>query len=794
MKLVWKAARAAALTSLIAACSAPPVEVAPTREAPVAPVVAPVAEVEKSDTPDKVAPVVMSQGAGAAAAAASKFGSWGAVHALIGSTVRLGTMVSATDGIALTTDNLVGVTRDGGVSWGFQKPANGLVTAVAGKAGGPFVVVGKNGFASMSADGKVWQDLPRYTNDELISVAVDGPGVVAITKNGADYVTYGLDGKTGALGVFPDKVKAKGVVAMSGTFIANAGKVPYTSLDGSVWAPAAAPNAAPATKAFPTTQGLCSLGKIDKNTGVICEVKGAAFGLSDTTAVVVQKGLVFTTTNGGASWKAAVPPITSVNGVVTSGTNLVAFGNGGAIATSTDGGGSWSAITTELTKSYKTAWVDGSTVVLAGDGGAIVRSTDGGATFAAVIPPQTGAIKQLAKLADGRLVASLGAKGMESADGGASWADMVDPAPLAELVPPAKAGKCDNRMPTANEACAIVKQVKSAPGLPNAKGLAFVGDQGLAFGEFGLVMTTKDGGANWNAQSGLAVKGFDVFQARDAVVLAIGGKDVIVSSDGGKSFQRYVLPKEAGRISDVHITAGGQFLYAVGANGTVLRAVGADLSNWQMLDVGDVARGGKKVTASFVAIHEVGPTPEAGGVLFAAASNGLLFRSDNRGDSWVPVATGTVNPVLSMAAEGTTVVAVGNTPDRRDGGNLLLKSDDGGLHFYIAREVSHSGWVDKLELKGGVLTYLNRQSSDFGATWATGADDFYRYGSVPTFDGDLRLDNSPSRYTRDTLVLYAPAEDDAVILDGVQTRMARFECGKDSGCWMLYAGQVFRPL
>jgi len=792
MKLVWKAARVAALTSLIAGCSAPSADL--TKAPTVAPIVAPTAPVATPDDNTKVAPLPVpeaTQGAGAAAAAASKFGTWGAVHALVGSTVKLGKMVSATEGIALTADNLVGVTKDGGTSWGFMRHGTGVVLAIAGKAGGPFLAVGKAGYASLSADGKVWTDLPRYTNDDLIAVAVDAPGVVAVTKNGAFFVQYGLDGKSGMLGTFPDKVKAKDVVASGGGFIAAAGKIPYTSLDGTVWAAAANPAAVATTKAFPTSQGLCSLGKVEKMTGVVCEVKGQAFGLSDASSVVVQKGLVFTTSNGGASWKAAVPPIPSVNGVVASGSNLVAYGNGGAIATSSDGGGSWSLVTTELTKSYKTAYVDGATVILAGDGGAMVRSTDGGATFAAVITPQTGAFKQLGKVG-GNLVASLGAKGIESADGGATWADMIDPAPLAELVPPAKPGKCEGRVPAANEACAIVKQVKSPLLLPNAKGLSFTGEMGIAYGDFGLVMTTRDGGANWSAQSGFAVKSFDVFDARDSVVLAIGGKDVVISTDAGKSFQRYLLPKEAGRVRDVHITAGGQFLYAVGDGGTVLRAVGADPSNWQLLDVGNVAGGGKKVTAGFIGMHEVGSTPEAGGILFAVGGRGELFRSENRGDQWTPIATGTAQTIQRMAGEGTTVVAV--TYSNRDGGNLLLKSDDGGKHFYIAREISAQGAVDVLTLAGGVLKYRDRTSTDFGATWTRDPDERYWSGAVDTFDSGLRIVSNDGYRTRDTIYLIGPEKDDWVIMDGVQTRYARFECGKDSGCWMLHLGQVYRPL
>ncbi len=798
MKLVWKAAQAVAITSLLAACGQPAPESSPEparerAETAPAPVVAQREQApERERDGEREGEDGAAQGAGAAAGAAGKFGAWGAVHELVGSTVKIGKMVSDNDAIALTADNLVAVTRDGGASWGFIRHANGTVLAVAGKAGGPFVAVGKAGYAALSSDGKVWNDLPRYTNDDLVAVAAGAPGIVAVTKNGGFFVTYGLDGRSGALGAFPDKVKAKDVIAQGNGFLAVAGKVPYSSLDGTVWAPAPNPPAVASGKSFATSQGVCALGRVEKATGVVCEIKGQAYGLSQANAVVVQKTHFFTTGDGGASWKAAPAPIAGVAGIVQAGTRIIAFGAKGAIAVSGDGGASWQVVTTEVQKALKTAYVEGSTVILAGDGGAMLRSGDGGASFVQVVTPQNGGFKQVGKLADGRLVASLGAKGIESSDGGASWVDMVDAAPLAELVAPAKPGKCDGRMPEGGEVCALTRQVKSPSFLPNAKGVAFNGDQGLAFGDFGLVMTTKDGGASWTARSGFAVKSLSVFDARDAVVLAVGGKDVIVSTDAGKSFQRYALPKEAGNVYDVHITQGGQFMYAAGANGTVLRAVGADPSSWQMLDVGGVARGGKKVTAGFVGVHEVGATPEAGGVLFVAGGRGELFRSDNRGDTWTPIATGTKHTVQRMAADGQTVVAV--TYADRNGGNLLLKSDDGGQHFYVAREVSHQGSVDLLSLAGGVLRYKDRQSQDFGATWTRDPDEKYWSGAVDTHQDGLRIVNYDSRYVRDTIYLVGPEKDDWVILDGVQTKLARFRCGKDSGCWMLHGGQVYRPL
>ncbi len=795
MKRALRVVRTAAITSALAACGAPSPDVAAPQAEP-APVPAPV--LVPTEAPTAELPVLSAdatptaaegaQGAGAAAAAASRFAAWGAVHALIGSPVKLGVMVSSREAMALTSDNLVGVTTNGGQSWGFTRHDNGVVLAIAGKASGPFFAVGKAGYASISLDGKTWSDLPRHTNQDLTSVAVDSSGAVALAKSGDAFVHYGADGKSGRLALFPDKFKARAVRATAGAYYAEGGKLPLVSRDARSWSVADAPLPKP-TKSFLTRQGVCGTGRVEKATGVVCEVKGQAFGTSSGT-VVAQKGAFFTTTSGGSSWSASAAPMTAANGVVSASGNLVAFGNGGAIALSADGGKRWTDASLEVKKSLRAALVDGSTVLLAGDGGIVARSTNGGASFTVIETPQKGAIKQLAKLADGRIVASLGARGVESTDGGATWADMLDPTPLAELVPPAKPGKCEGRMPAVGEVCAVQKQVTSPVGLPNVKGIVYDGDNGLAWGDYGLVMTTTNGGASWTSQSGFAVKSFDTFEVRGQLVLGVGAKDVLLSQDGGRSFTRHLLPKQAGRVFAAHISKDGKVLYALGGGGMIARAFVSAPDAWELLDVGNVAAGGKKVTANFVAIHELGATPEAGGLLFAVGARGELYRSENRGDGWWPIATGTTQVIQAMAADGETIVAV--THADRKGGNLLLRSDNGGRHFFIAREVSHAGQVDLLTLSAGVLTYRNRVSTDFGATWSQPDDSKYWGGAKEAGDG-LRIVNHPSRYTRDTIYLVGQDKNDWVIMDGIQTKGARFECA-DSGCWMLHGGQIFRPL
>ncbi len=780
MRRLWTSL---SLTAAVAACD--PSGPAPGRspaEAPPAPVLtvpAPVLPTPANPTP------IAAQGAGAAAGGADKLKTWQAVHALISTGIAQARAVSGTEAIALTSDNLVGVTKDGGSTWTWQRPQNGTVTAIAGAAGGPFAIVGRAGFAAFSPDGKAWTDLPRFADEDLVAVAADtANGIVALTRGGA-WIHYGADGKNGVTGAFPDNAKPRALVLQGGQFVATgAGKTNYGAIDGVAWnALAPAPTAA-ALRAFPTSQGACALGRVEKLTGVVCEVKGQAYGLSDTVTVVNAKGVVFTTSDGGGSWHAALPPIASVNGVVAAGTSIVAYGNNGAVAVSADAGTTWTVAQTGTTKGLKTAFVEGANVLLAGDGGTILRSADSGATWALATTPATTGVKQLANVG-GKLVASLGAKGWESADGGASWTEMLDPAPLATLVPPAKAGKCEARQPAAGEVCSYSKLVTSPTGLPNARGLWMQGDQGIAWGDYGLALMTADGGKSWKVASGLGSRGVSTFDVGGQIVAGTTGRYWIASTDAGQTFRIGELPKNSGTPYMTRVGKDGT-AWIVGSNGTVLRWNGTGF------DPVDVVQNGKKVTTSFVAIQEAGGAGEAGANLYLSGPRGELFRSEDKAASWTKVPTGVTQPIQRVAADGDNVVAV--TLSERSGGNLLLKSEDGGKHVAIVREVSHAGGVDVLKLEGGALTYRDRTSNDFGASWNKLSDKYWNE-AIDLGDGSgVRLVNFDSRYTRDTIYLAGGEKDDFVILDAIQTRLARFACSKDSGCWMLYGGEVYRPL
>ena len=139
------------------------------------------------------------------------------------SSISPSAVISATEAMVFTRDNHVGLTRDGGATWGFERMTTGTVWAVAGAPGGPYVVVGGRGFAAISTDGTLWTDLPRYTSDDLKAVAVAGDVMVAVGKNGG-FVKVKTDGSAPVIGWLPDKAKATAVALDGGTIRLAAGK------------------------------------------------------------------------------------------------------------------------------------------------------------------------------------------------------------------------------------------------------------------------------------------------------------------------------------------------------------------------------------------------------------------------------------------------------------------------------------------------------------------------------------------------------------------------------------------
>jgi len=288
-------------------------------------------------------------------------------------------------------------------------------------------------------------------------------------------------------------------------------------------------------------------------------------------------------------------------------------------------------------------------------------------------------------------------------------------------------------------------------------------------------MVTSNGGATWTAKHGYKFKGLQGFSVRGNRIVAIGGKSVIYSVDGGNTFRRAQLPKKIGKIRATHISGDGS-VYAVGTKGTILKATG-NLDVWLPQDTFP------KNKAKYTGIYEVN------GVLYAVGKKGNIHRSENKGQTWVPIASGIKTPVLKMAGEGNTVVAIA-APTRKTS-NLLIRSNNGGRLFFVQRELSSNARPHEFWLRNGVLRFNRRVSSDFGATWTPASKNYHRY-SEPAGNG-IQIANY-NRYGKDIFYVFGPEAGDWTIIDSFYNKKAWFRCDTQSGCWMISSGQVYRPL
>lgn len=309
-------------------------------EAPAAGKTEPAAAQPKEQTPKLPSAGELEKKAkGTSAEAAAKFTHWTPVPSFLASPMAAGSVVSSKEAIVFTRDNTVGVTLDGGASWAFSRSETGSIRAVAGASSGPFVAVGAGGYLSVSADGRSWSDLPRYTNDDLIAVAVTKTAIAATGKQGT-VLKADATGSNARVTMLPNKFKASGIAFGADKLVVWAGKKGYDSADAETWTPAASLPVA-AGKEFPTSHGLCGLGKVEKKKGVVCNVAGTAYGIAENQAVVVGKAWIAVTRDGN-SWNLAPLPMKSIKGVAgKAGGPFSVFDSKGVISTTDDGGKTW---------------------------------------------------------------------------------------------------------------------------------------------------------------------------------------------------------------------------------------------------------------------------------------------------------------------------------------------------------------------------------------------------------------------------------------------------------------------
>lgn len=695
-----------------------------------------------------------------------RFKHWAPRHAFLNTPTIVADVISEQELIVATRDAHVGISKDGGKTWQWTK-SDDFVRDVTGYPGGPYVAL-HDGALSLSTDTLTWRRLPRYGADTLIDVVAADIGLVAIGKNGG-FVHLGKDGSAGHEGTLPDKFKPKAVIELNGAVLAWAGKRGYGTTDGQTWTELEAIPAMPDGKTFLTTAGSCTLGKVGKRRGVVCSVAGTAHGVGEEFAVE-SKGVVSLTRDGGETWKTSTLPFKGANSIFgTAGGPYYAVGNGGAIAISKDGGETWVDQKWEESANLLDGIVDGQTIVIVGAGGTLIYSTNAGGKWDYAQPPVGKNLSWIGK-SSGQLVASDGRSFIASQNG----VDWVETEPVEISTSP---GDCDDNGPGDNERCKWSASVSTPDTLPEVRGLVFDGDVGLALGDNALVAVTEDGGATWASAHGLGLGkyGAIAYAVSGNNLLATDGARLLTSTDGGVNWADGEMVRKYA-INTVHIAQNG--MWFAGTRDEIIAAK-VDPKLW-------LPASAEPLKGDWRWIFEIE------GVIYVAGTKGQLLRSAD-GNGWTPVETGIPSPVIAMAGDAQTVWAVTAYSNRRN--NVLLRSEDGGAHFITVGDIATATDEPDLRIQDGALLLQDMVSRDLGQSWQRETERYFP-NLVDVQDGSgMLITNLVYRYGLDRLyVVTGPGEHDWVRIDSAFNEGGVIECDPTSGCWMLAAGVLYRPL
>jgi photosystem II stability/assembly factor-like uncharacterized protein len=241
----------------------------------------------------------------------------------------------------------------------------------------------------------------------------------------------------------------------------------------------------------------------------------------------------------------------------------------GRVFHTTDGGRSFARSDTGTRAAFLSiACLPDGSVVITGQKGRAMKSSDHGATWQ---PLDTGVKRDLLSVSfptaqTGVAVGDFGTM-IRTDDGGKTWTTIALPADL----------------PLPEDAAEIVQ-----PGDVLLYDVAFATPQrGWAVGEFGVILTTADGGVTWTAQkSPVETTLFGVHFADAQTGWATGIEEVLLhTTDGGQTWRKAQVPERTGFVLGIYdVAVQGQIGWAIGDSGLLLRTVDAG-ETWSRVDL-----------------------------------------------------------------------------------------------------------------------------------------------------------------------------------------------------------------
>jgi photosystem II stability/assembly factor-like uncharacterized protein len=241
----------------------------------------------------------------------------------------------------------------------------------------------------------------------------------------------------------------------------------------------------------------------------------------------------------------------------------------GRILHTTDGGQTFERVGNDLRTAYLSiACVPGGTVVVTGQHGLMLRSRDRGVTWDKLDTQTTRNLLSV-DFADANTGLAVGDFGtiLRTTDGGTNWTpirlpeNLPLPEDIAEIIEPGDVLLYDIEYVTPERAWVV--------------------------GEFGVILTTMDGGLTWTSQpSGVGTTLFGVHFADAERGWAAGIESVLLhTKDGGATWQPQEVASEKGFVLALYdVDVEGQFGWAIGDSGLLLRTTDGG-ETWGKVDL-----------------------------------------------------------------------------------------------------------------------------------------------------------------------------------------------------------------
>jgi photosystem II stability/assembly factor-like uncharacterized protein len=269
-------------------------------------------------------------------------------------------------------------------------------------------------------------------------------------------------------------------------------------------------------QALTTTDGGATWTQVNIAVGAGGVDLGSAdcFDALNCTTAAADGSALFRTGDGGGSWGSVAPISSGAFGVAySSPTRLVAVGGTGTTVVSDDGGATWSGVGGGVGGRYfGINVVSASTAYAFGDGGVLARTTDGGLSWSAIGASTSSTILDAAfPVPVTGFVLDDAGKLLRTSNSGASW----------QFLDTGSSSKPEAMLAT------------------NDKTVILIGPKG--------VRRSADGGDNFSAASGKGLKKLrlDAFDRAGSVIFAYSGKNIVVSTDQGKSWKPVKRPSKA---------------------------------------------------------------------------------------------------------------------------------------------------------------------------------------------------------------------------------------------------------